>query len=412
MGVSRERVRQIERKLDEEIQQRVGKEIGIIAAILGEKLPPVIDIEELDHVISKLFARSGEKLSVWLAVKLVNSRLNYSCENGVCVNKTAHEVVETLKGVADGILDDVGLIPEKALRDHLPSEEWTDYFSMIVQRCGFHRVGFQIAVRITVPVRIKAALLKLGRPATTEEIAAVSRLKTYQVSSRLPSISSVARAGKTTWGLAEWIDDVYEGVTAEIIQRIKEDGGATPFKRLLEELPRQFGVTESSVRQTVGTLQFVHRDGYVSMADESSIRLGNLHDVAKGHTLSGDPYWTFLVEDRYFSGHSLTGFPPVLARELGCEPNSNIRVEVDHPKGCGKLSVSWRLSSLTAASLGYLADPLQRLGVTSGDRVRVIIKGRGIVQLQRDFSDQSLSLSSETQADYRLEKMKQRRDVI
>ena len=46
------------------------------------------------------------------------------------------------------------------------------------------------------------------------------------------------RADKNRWGLAEWIDDEYEGIAAEIVQRIEEDGGATRLERLIDELPK------------------------------------------------------------------------------------------------------------------------------------------------------------------------------
>ena len=410
--VSRERVRQIERRLRWETQERVGKEIGIVAAILGEKLPSVVDTKEFDRLIAEPFTGSEERTLVGLAVQMVKSRLDYSCENGICVNKTAHEVVGDLQEVAEKIVDDVGLIDENALRYHLPTEERNEFYPQIVQRCGFFRIGSQLAKRNTVGARAKAALIDIGRVATTEEVMAKSGLKAHQVANQFARISTVVRAGKNRWGLTEWIDDVYEGVPDEIIQRINEDGGATTLERLVEELPSRFGVSESSVRIIVGTPQFVLKDGYVSIADESSIILRELHDVINGKTESGDPYWTFDVEDRYFKGHSLPRFPPELARELGCVPNGNIMVDVAHPKGCGQLSVNWRLSSPTAATLGYLTKSLERLGVISGDRVRVVIKGSGTVELLRDCAEKPLTERSETQGDYWLDKIKKRRGVI
>ena len=411
VGVSRERVRQIESRLLKEIQERVGKEIAIIAAVLGEKLPPVVDIEELDRSIEELFAGSEEKASVMLAVQMVKTRLNYSCADGICMDESALDVVGKLEEVAEQIWDDVGLIDGKVLRGFLPGEEWGDYFPQIVKRCGFHFIGGQLAKRNTVRARAKAALIDIGRVATTEEIVEKSRIKVFQVAKQFGEIRTVVRAGKNRWGLTEWIDDVYEGVTEEIIQRINEDGGATTLERLVKELPSRFGVSESTVHIIVGTPQFVLNDGDVSIADESSIILRDLHDVIKGKTDSGDPYWTFDVEDRYLKGHSLQRFPPELARELGCMPNNNKMVDVGHPNGCGQLSINWRLSSPTGATLGYLTESLKTLGVKRGDCVRVVIKGRGTVELYRDREEKSLLEDSETQADKWIDQMKRRREV-
>ncbi len=412
VGVSRERVRQIEKRLREAIEMRVGTEIDIIATLLGEQVQPVVDAVELDSLISNAFTGSEEKQSVDVAVWMVKSRLNYSCVDGVCLNDVALEIMRSLQEVANKTADDVGLIDENALRDQLPSDEWKDFFPQLVERCEFHQIGSCLALRDTVGARVKAALIEIGRIATTEEIASISGIDSNRVAGQLSRIPSVARADKARWGLAEWIDDVYEGVTAEIIQRINEDGGATSIERLVEEIPRLFGVSETSVRISVGTPQFVLQDGYVSMADESSITLRNLHDVIDGQTANGDPYWTFLVESRYFEGHSLARFPAELAKELGCEPNSKKRVSVAYPIGCGELSVSWRLTSATGISLGYLADPLRRLEVSNGDRVRVVIKGPGVVELRRDYPSTVSEGNSDTSAETLLERLKKRRKVF
>ena len=412
LGVSPEWVRQIEQRLRKAVECTVGTKVGIVATLLGEQVMPVVDEVELDRLIGNVFTESEEKKSVDIAAQMVKSRLNYSCANGVCLNETALKVVGTMQEVADQILDDVGLIDEQSLRGQLPSEEWSNYFPQILQRCGFCQIGGRLALRNTVAARAKAALLEIGRPATTEEIAEFAGLTPQQVANKLARISTVARSDKTRWGLAEMIDDEYEGITAEIFQRINEDRGATALERLVEELPSRFGVSESSVHITVKTPQFVLKDGYVSIADESSLIMRDLHDVITGKTESGDPYWTFDVEDRYFKGHSLQQFPPELARELGCVPNGNIMVDVAHPKGCGQLSVNWRLSSPTGATLGHLTQPLERLGVNSGDPVRLVIKGSGIVELVPDCADKPLTERSETQGDYWLEQIKNRGGVI
>ena len=410
--VSRQRVGQIEKRLQQTVEMRVGTEIDIVAALLGEQMRPIMDAVELDTLISKMFTGSEEKLAVDIAVWMVKSHLNYSCVDGICLNEAALDIVRSLQEVANKTADDMGLLDEKALRDPLPSDEWNDFFPQLIERCEFHQIGSCLALRDTVGARVKAALIEIGRIATTEEIASMSGIDSAQIGSQLSRIPTIARADKTRWGLAEWIEDEYEGVTEEIIQRINEDGGATPLERLVEEIPRLFGVSEASVQISVGTPQFVLQDGYVSMADESSITLRNLHDIIDGRTANGDPYWTFLVEDRYFNGHSLARFPPELAKELGCEPNSKIRVFVAYPIGCGELSVSWRLASATGVSLGYLADPLRQLGVSSGDRVRVVIKGPSVVELRREYPSTVSEGNSDTSAETLLERLKNRRRVI
>lgn len=414
VDVTRERVREIQVRVQEKVDKAVGPEMGALEIFVAERLGPVAAVAEFESVIAGVFDDESSTVEVAdLGRRILRSRLNYSCVDGICLNQTAMAVVAALTDTANELADDAGLIDEEGLRDHLPSDEWNDFFPQILKRCKFHRIGGRFALRDTGKARAKAALLDIGRPATREEIAEVSGLNPDRVDGQLSVIPTVARADKTRWGLAEWIDDVYEGIPAEIIQRINEDGGATSLYRLIDELPRLFGVSESSVRAYVGTLQFTLRDGYVSLADGSSITLRDLNDVIDGRDINGSPYWTFVVENRYFAGYSLVGFPPEIASELGCKPNGSTHALVDHPADCRDLSVIWRLSSATGASLGYLAEPLRRLGVNGGDRVRVVIKGPGVVELRHDGGTvDSRDDDATMPAESLLERMKNRRKVV
>ena len=228
-------------------------------------------------------------------------------------------------------------------------------------------------------------MIDLGRPATRDEIAKQAEFPEEppaRLSALLSGLPSVGRAGKDTWALLDRIDDVYEGIPTEITQRIHEDGGATTLSRLLEELPRKFGVSESSVRTYVATPQFTLRDGFVSVADESTLKYRDFEDVIDGRTDSGDPFREFTVESRFFEGYSVLGFPPELACHLGCEPNGSIRVNISAPEQCRPISVIWRLASSTGASVGYLMDPLQALGVDSGSQVRLVFVSGSTVRFE------------------------------
>ena len=381
IGVTRERVRQIEQALLEKVEKLVGREVGILARFLGEQIGPVVDAAVLDDRIAALFAPSDEGPSIGHAIGLVRTKLNYSCVNGICLDEAALGVTKAMKEAIASGGDEVGLVDAQTLRDQLPGEDWSGRFCMIIQACDFAHYGNWIAPRDTVPARAKAALLRFGRPATAEEIAEASGLDVHQVRGQFRRLPTVVKADKMHWGLCEWIDDEYEGIAAEIIQRINEDGGATPLARLIEELPERFGVSQSSVEIIAATRQFSVQDGHVSMANEGAIELRDLDDVIHGRTAAGEPYWIFRVEARYLEGHSLARFPAELASELGCEPNGKIRVRVHYPPDCRDLAVSWRLSSPTDASLGYLSDPLQQFGFATGDRVRLILRRSGGVEL-------------------------------
>ena len=411
-GVSRARIGQIQQSSYLAIEERVGADMSFVVGILHDKMGPVVPEDIFANELESVFGGdSFPKELSQLATQLAKSQLNYSLANGILVDEDGKLVAGSLRVVARDLCDDVGLVDETTLRASLPGREWEMHFDGLVDWCGFHRFGVRLALRDTIGARVKAALLEIGRPATLEEVCNRANCSEHQTRAKLSAISTVARASKTEWGLREWIDDEYEGIPAEIIQRINEDGGATRLARLTEELPRLFGVAAGSVRACVGTPQFILREGYVSLADASDIVLGKLADVTDGVNADGNPYWTFTVESRYFDGFSLPHLPPEVARELGCQPNGKTALVVVRPEHCPPLSVSWRLSSASGAGLGYLAQPLELLGARSGDRIRLIMVGRGHVALEKEDETTMVDFRRRPSSAALLRRLKSRRSL-
>ncbi len=398
-GVSRERMRQIQERLKQKLDTEVGRELDILANVVRDELGAVNTLEELDRAVAEVLpnpnvgvfgapADSSLAAELDLARRMLRSRLDYAQLNALCLNEAALRLVETMRGAASEVTDEAGLIDEEAMRDRLPSREWDGVFPRLMTACGFKAIQGHWAVRSSISARTKVALLQIGRPARKVEIAAVAGLDAVQVGGALARLDTIGRADSRRWGLKEWYEEEYEGIPTMIMQRIRQDGGATSLNRLLEDLPRKFGVSDKSVYSMVRAPRFQIEDGLVSLADESAIRLRRLRDIVHGRTTNGDPYWTFRVEDRYLRGYSLTGLPPEIACALGAAPPaSSSTVAVVSPTMCGPLSVNWRLTSVSGGSLGRLSRPLAKLGVGDGDYVRLIIRSSDAVELVRDHSD-------------------------
>ena len=397
LDLTRERVRQIEKLIECKWRHpaTAGSEarwwLHATAATIRRHVGPVVAFGVLQRRIASAFcdieAGSGHIRITEVARQMLLRELAYVCSGGDCIDAEASAVVGELKKAARSVADDVGLVPEHELRGCVPEERWLEHWDVLLRRCGLHWVGDQLALRDTKKARVKAALLSIGRPATREEVGEVSGIEPAHVGSHLSVIPGVVRADKKRWGLADWVEDEYEGIPAEIIQRIDEDGGATRLERLIEELPRLFGVTESSVRSYVATPRFLLRDGYVSLADESTITLRPLHDAVHGHTPDGRPFWRFRVEARYFDGYSLLGLPPEVVKALGCKPDGRTWVSISSPAGCGPVSVGWPLASVAGTYVGYLSAPLRELGARPGDHALLAIDAGRSVSLHLDLPD-------------------------
>jgi hypothetical protein len=412
-GVTRERVRQVESRLSGQLQDLAGSDLKVASAVIARRLGHATTTDSLDTSVDGVFRppfdvdpEAGSR-AVQLLRAMLRAGLDYEFVGEIGLDGRARDLASRLRAVEG---DDCELVEESALEALAPAAQWGTHWDALLSYAGFIRLGSRLAKRDSKRARIKAFLLDTRMPATAEQIAAGTGLEVDRLSATLSTMGSVGRATKDTWALIDDLDDVYEGIPAEIAQRIEEDGGATSLDRLLAEIPAKFGVSPASVKTYAGTPQFVVRDGYVSLADASSLRLRHLDDVVHGRTSEGDPYWEFKVESRYLDGYSLANVPGEFAAYLGCEPNGAIRVDVDDPPHCRPISVNWRLASVTGASVGFVADPVSALGAGVGDIVRLVASERGPVRFERVTEDHAGE--QDTTASSLLERMKQRRTVL
>ena len=284
LSVTRERVRQIHAKLTKKIQINFGTELSMISSVLRTQLGAIVRERDVDSRISRLIADDGTP-SAALARHVLKSSLGYSrTMNGVCLDESACLIVERLQRAAPSFAED-GIIDEAGLKTLLPDQEWERHWALLLECCSFCDFSGFLALRDSERARTKAALLSIGTPATREEIAEASGVNPANVGSYLSSFPNVVRADKSRWGLAEWIEEEYEGIEAEIIQRIEEGGGVTTINRLIKELPAQFGVSASSVNAYLQRSKFVlHGNGHVTLAGMSSAGAGGRHRRA-GHPI-------------------------------------------------------------------------------------------------------------------------------
>ena len=380
-GLSRERIRQLDHKAKSDLDGAAGTVLGVLALVAAERLGSVTTAPEIDNQVVQLLPElPGKSEALAIARRLLRSRLDYRCRDGLCLSRAAAEAALILKEAAKNVVDDAGLLDADRLQEVLDNK-WGHELEALVRWIGWPRVSGQIVLRETARSRVKAALLKIGSPATKSELAEESGLTEKQVAGALSNIASVARADLHRWGLREWIDDVYEGIPAEILQRINEDGGSTRLNRLLDELPRRFGVTETSVWAYLNTPAFRVEHGWVSEASESDIQLRPFDEVIDGRDGSGDPYWTFEIVQRHLDGYSLQGVPPEIAAALGCYFGSRSTAEVRSPEGCQDISVIWRKTSIHGPEIGRLGPALRALGANGGTDVNLTIHNPSEVTL-------------------------------
>lgn len=410
LDISRERVRQIQTKIVNRIQISLNPAINATSAILRTQFGSIAQEFDVDSRLVGLFPDDGTPGPL-LARHLIKSELGYvKITNGVCLDPTAVDIVRQMRSAAYDLSED-GIIDQPRLQASLPDDYWRKQWPLLLRCCSFYEFLGSLCVRESARTRTKAALLSIGEPATREQIGELCGVSEERAGSYLSSFDAVVRADKSRWGLSEWIDDEYEGIVSEIIQRIQEDGGTTTTRRLFEELPRKFGVTTGSVRAYLQTPRFALHDGHVSLADTSSLQLRDIEDVIHGYDDRSLPYWSFAVHQRHLDGFSLSGVPPELAHHMGCSPDGGVHLQITNPPECRNLSLHWRLSSHVGATIGYLAEPLRRIGAKHEARVRLTLVDTGTVELSLVEELKSTDRDEIVPA-YLLSRMKHRRKVL
>ncbi|MDD9983501.1 MAG: hypothetical protein OXU81_19450 [Gammaproteobacteria bacterium] len=409
VGVTRERIRQVQARIERKVRAALGREVRTVASVLKERLGHVAEEGTVERQIEEILP-ADQGLATRLFRRALLDEMGFTLDSGVFLDKRATKELRDIRAGTRKLADDVGLVDEQELIESLPSEEWRRFWPWVRERCELFDLFGSLGIRDSGKARAKAALISIGCLATPEEVARMCGFSVNKTRSHLSVIPSVVKADKDRWGLKEWVDDEYDGITGEIIQRIEEDGGATTIERLLTELPRKFGVNPMSVRAYMQTAKFTIRDGWISLASKSSIRLRDLDDVIDGRDDTGAPYWTFPVEARYFDGYSVPSVPPEFAKAIGCAPDGSEQVRLENLPDCRDLSINWRLASITGASLGYVGEPLKRLGLELGERARITIKGSCLVKLTAD--DGVCQPPRDTEADGILQRIMQRRKVL
>ena len=101
--------------------------------------------------------------------------------------------------------DDVGLIDEASLQAFAAERDWSHRYDALIEGCGMVRVSNRLAVRETVRATVKAALLDLGRPAASREVALAVEMTSGQVAATLHTIASVTRIGRI--GHSMWVTE-------------------------------------------------------------------------------------------------------------------------------------------------------------------------------------------------------------
>ncbi|MGV0326855.1 exonuclease domain-containing protein [Corynebacterium confusum] len=355
LGLTRERVRQIEKTLREAVDSEC-ELARATAQCLAEHIGTVRDAAELDKQ--------------WPGFQDSHTRLGGSPEEVLRAVFGLWETdgqllarpgfLEEFPALVEAAADGYGLInlPEFRREHGILEEAWTGLARLL--RTAL-RVGDYLLVSNSQGGRSCAMLLLHGEPMTAEEIAEITGDDVRGVRNQLAVDPRAHRVGNGSYGLTEWGLDEYRSLADWIAQRVEERGEVT-----LEELFAEAGrlnVSENSIRAYADSGDLETVDGVVRKTERAPELLDA--DIQESRGLAHfDGAWHLLLE---VTSDHLRGSGFGVSAGIAAEFGVPVGGEQQWPSHLGEVSL--RVNRLRQASLSTIRRFLEELGAEPGQRV-------------------------------------------
>ncbi len=375
--LSRERVRQMEVKVRESIDERLGQMLHAAARPLESARSFVLPRQRHDLLVGLVLGKTRYPTQASAAVREYSGPWIH--DGDWVYHETLRDEVAVARDAVLDSADQHGVLAEDAPA-HLDGlfaseDDQLLYFRSaleIVQLSGYW------AVRESLRTRVVASLRRIGRPATKSEIAEVADLdEGARLGSTLSVLDGIVRADKERWGFEAWVDDEYDGIAGEIDQRIEAHSGSVAVASLLDELPRKFGVSENSVMMYLQTPAYVVEEGFIRRSEPGSFNAAPPSKWSDAYHSGGAWGQVVQIEPRHLEGYSLkVRFD--IAYANGLRPGCDLRVPVAGTDLSA--SIIWRPHDVSGGiDVGRVSNALADLGFGAGDLVLVLPTSTGVL---------------------------------
>ncbi|QNE18701.1 hypothetical protein F1D05_13265 [Kribbella qitaiheensis] len=272
LGVTRERVRQIEAKARAVMVGFLDSaRLTDVAASVRELVSTVLPLSGLIQLVPALGSLvEAVNQPAWRVLDRLDDQ--YEIEDGWCAVPTIDGAVAATLTALQEVVNQHGVadlhdLPH--LNAHLPDAAGRDALRSWLAYCGCTLDGDYVLTRVqTVADRAAAILSITGSPLASEEIhdrLGVER-SMNSLKNALASDDRFKRVDRDSWALAEWGMESYEGVRALIRGELSRAGGRLALDALIERITGRYSVTASSVTAYASALPFEVKNGTVQIA--------------------------------------------------------------------------------------------------------------------------------------------------
>lgn len=212
------------------------------------------------------------------------------------------------------------------------------------------------------------------REATTDELVSVLQVKSPNERSARNALfleERIHRTRKDHWALTEWGRRRYSTIHELMLDAIDDAGGLVSLDRLTAELHESFGVSATSIRMIAERPLFVLLDGMIRRrhSGEPVDVSTSVNPTVLRHTALGAVAWRFTI-DRDIVRGSGRKIPGALAAWLDIDPDSGRAVSVDERT----VTLSW---SAGVPAIGSLRHLVTDHGGSEGDVAVIVFHEEG-----------------------------------
>jgi len=365
-GVTRERIRQLEKMLRKQIDgfssqakyQPVFELVDKIKADTGIACPESLAPDEIrvaeDSLVDEILAYLAgpyQLVDGWFVTEgagtpasVTRSAFDSVSENGIAPRDAIHDALARAGVVAEAIDPIIGTDPQLRPVD-----------DALIDLSG------------STSDRAYRWLVRLGSAQSLDELHKLIADGTVitNLANQMHLDPRFHRVGMKTWGLVEWGDDTYSGIVPAMGDAIEAAGHPLPIDELATDLADRFGISKASVRMNAGICpRFVESNGTVRLRrpDEPYVvtqKLETTHDC-----FNMDGTWALRIPvDHDVLRGSGRQIPESFADHLGLRPGYSTVV----PFGVTNVWLGWE----QCPNLGSIRSSVLDLGGEADDIVFV-----------------------------------------
>ena len=380
-GVSRERIRQVEVRLIEDLER---------LSQTKEWESVLWRIHSVQQVAGAAFPSGDERTEALLAADRPWSHVESGIVRGVILRfagpyRLAHgwlvSDVKKLEGARGRLLKearDAGSIEFDAAREVMTAVGLHPrlFRAWLSHRSGMREMDGSV---IEWPRSLRGRVLSLmrlrGSPASPDELLADlgPEVNVRSLKSSLSSSEQFVRVGLSKWGLRTWRLPEYGGIAAAISEELSQNGPTLPIDELATRLSAAWGIAEDSVISLCNAPRFVVEHRMVRLRrDDELFSVSTDLSQACGVFKPSDNAVSILIDvDHDLLRGSGRSVAEQVAGLLAFRPGQGKEYEADS----GAICLYWPDTSISGPAIGSLRVHAEELNAAVGDRLRITFHG-------------------------------------